>query len=214
MISTGEGFVMRHHSGRFLVLHYNYPCIPGTACHDPGRETELSYSLTGNALDATLIYTREWWLTRWLDHHPAWRSTIDQFEVMPGPGCACCGDRGGTMWGEGEQFRCTKHKDRNPCAIEGCRCTTDRAGREMRSDQFLCQKHWRPLTTAEERRVYSRIWRQAKSRERKFGAGYAWSMREVRRLERIWRRIVLKARARAAGDLDMDEINKMFGWEE
>jgi hypothetical protein len=208
VISAGEGFQIRHRSGRYYrseLIHFG-----DRVSYAPGSYGAV-YALESNPFAATLIYSAEHW-QRHLDG-PEWANVADQFEIVPGPGCACCGERWGTMWGEVGQYRCDKHKDRNPCAIEGCRCTNDRRGRAMRSDQFLCQKHWRPLTTAEERRVYSRIWRQAKARERKFGAEHAWSMREVRRLERVWRAIVAKARSRAAGDLDMTEINKMFGWD-
>lgn len=134
------------------------------------------------------------------------------YVIEPIPHCACCGDdfsnvrdRGGsiTHWESGA--RCDRHHDRNPCAIEGCRCTTAAGGRYA-SDQYLCQKHWRPLTLPAERRVYSRIWREGKK--------YGWTMARSRRLERVWRWIVAKARSRAAGDIDMDEINRMFGWDD
>lgn len=62
--------------------------------------------------------------------------------------------------------------------------------------------------------MYSRIWREAKARERKLGVEHAWPDHEIRRLERLWRRIVAKARARSAGDIDEQEINRMFGWDD
>ncbi len=212
MISHGEGFVLRHRSGRYIE-HRIHIEADSAGCHIPGVPIAKLWSLGSSPFAAYLFNQREQCARGVLDK-PEWQSVADQFEVVPGPGCGCCGQRWGTMWGDAGHWRCDKHKDRNPCAIEGCRCTNDRAGHAFRDDQYLCQKHWRPLTTPAERRVYSRIWRQAKARERKYGAEHMWPMREIGRLKRVWGRIVAKARARAEGDLDMDEINKMFGWDD
>ena len=116
MISAGEGWVWRHRTGRYFVSHWHHPCIPGTACHDPNQQAEISYSLTRNPYAATLIYNAEWWGEKWLEREPSWRLTADQFEVVPGPGCACCGERGWAIWGHRNNWRCDKHRDRNPCA--------------------------------------------------------------------------------------------------
>lgn len=216
MISVGEGFIIRHRSGRYFQSRANFTyCkrIDGTdtGSQDPAYPMTISYQLVANPFAADLVAKPEA-CGRFL-RDSDWSIVADEFEVVPGPGCACCGERYGTMWGDVGHYRCDKHHHRNPCAIEGCRCTTDRGGRDYRDDQYLCSKHWRPLTTPAERRVYSRIFREAKARERKLGAEHHWPFREVRRLERVWRRIVASARSRAAGDIDMDEINKLFGWD-
>jgi hypothetical protein len=152
----------------------------------------------------------------WIARNPL-RRPPETYAIDPYPCCECCGDSLTIeRWEDAPPvgtWRCRRHVGRNPCAIEGCRCTTAAGNNGLRSDQYLCQKHWRPLTTPAERRVYSRIWRDAKARGRRLGREHMWSMREVRRLERVWSRLVAKARRRAAGDIDMTEINKMFGWD-
>ena len=143
----------------------------------------------------------------WRTRDPIGRPA-ETYAIAQHPFCYCCGEFVAFNAWNGEPFdalwRCPKHLDRNPCAIEGCRCTTDRRGHEARSDQYLCAKHWRPLTTKRERAQYSLLWRRGKKLD--------WPYHCRRRLERFWDQLVARARRRAEGDIDMREINKLFGW--
>lgn len=208
MISAGEGWVWRHRTGRYFVSHWHHPCIPGTACHDPNQQAEISYSLTRNPYAATLIYNAEWWGEKWLEREPSWRLTADQFEVVPGPGCACCGERGWAIWGHRNNWRCDKHRDRNPCAIEGCRRTTAAPEGRLASDQWLCGEHWRLYCPprSRKRRLYHAYFRKAK----RFG----WNDSLIASFHRFWDRLIADARRKATeGHIDEDEINRMMGWD-
>lgn len=138
------------------------------------------------------------------------RRDKEGWNVLEIPSCQCCGEYAGVT-GDSPNFRCEKHRERNPCAIEGCRCTMGWLG-SYSNDHYLCAKHWRPLTDAADRRQLSELrkrWRVAVQREADIVA---------RDLARNWwiafNAIVEKARSRSAGDVDMTEINKMFGWDE
>lgn len=90
------------------------------------------------------------------------------------------------------------------CLIEGC---TRKTGRNVGSE-WICGPHWRigcpPRSSM--RRVYHRFWRQ-------YGKdAQAWPPEVRRRFWRIWDAIVARARRRCAGDVDMAEVNKLFGW--
>lgn len=210
MISHGEGFIVRHESGRYFNSDCHYPGF-AAGRYDPAVPIAIIYRLVKNPFEADLVRNREF-CGRWLQH-PEWASVADQFEIVPGPACACCGERGGTMWGDGDQYRCTKHKDRNPCAVEGCRRTRSKGQGGYHNDAYLCAEHFKiaaPPGSAE-RRVYNRLWRLHRKRD---GKDAPWSPELNRRLWRVWFRLVGIARARSAGDIDMDEINKMFGWAE
>lgn len=207
MISTGEGWVWQHNSGRYFVSHWNHPCIPGTACHDPDQQPEISYSLTHNPFAATTIYNRDWWGEKWLTRNPEWQLVADQFEVVPGPGCACCGERWLTMHGHSDNWRCGKHRDRNPCAIEGCKRTTAAPEGQLATDQWLCSEHWRLYCPPRSmrRRLYHRYFRKAK--------WFGWTPELERSFWRFWDRLVADARKRATdGYIDETEINRIFGW--
>lgn len=62
------------------------------------------------------------------------------------------------------------------------------------------------------RRAYNRFFRTAK----KLGIGKndPWPEQLENRYWRFWMGLVGRARRMAAGDIDMTEINKMFGWDE
>lgn len=116
-----------------------------------------------------------------------------------------------------EDHRCSKHLWSNPCAVEGCAKTrkapdvtfTDgTTGRYLSLEYHLCNDHWRigcPPNTPE-RKVIRRIWRTGKK--------FTWTAELHAREERIWSAIVSRARARAAGDIDMREINRAMGWDD
>lgn len=125
--------------------------------------------------------------------------------------CRCCGRTvllGSAFrdWQGNETFRCSMHIKRNPCAIEGCTRTTKSNG-QYASDQWLCSEHWKigcpPKSKI--RRTYNRFFRIAKR--------YGWNDDLRRRFWRFWNALVARARRRCAGDMDMHEINRMFGWE-
>lgn len=208
MISHGEGFVIRHVSGRYYraeLVHF------GDRVSYAAGSYAAIYELVRNPFAATLIHSAEHW-QRHLDS-PEWRDVAGQFEVVPGPGCSCCGQRWGAMWGAGNVWRCEKHRDRNPCAIEGCRRTRaapmqDDGTPYLANDQTLCSEHWRRFVPPHSpmRRVYHRFFRQAKR--------HGWTPELRRRFWRIWNRIVDQARSRSEGDIDEAEINRMFGWDE
>lgn len=131
--------------------------------------------------------------------------------------CRCCGNAGIGVWIFGDlskpdTWRCDRHQTRNPCAVEGCKRTTSTSG-YLGCDVYLCGEHFRQACPpgSAERRVYRRFFRMAKKRATPDNPG-GWSPDLERRYWRVWARIVAIARAQAAGDIDMDEINKLFGW--
>lgn len=125
--------------------------------------------------------------------------------------CRCCGTpleglSPGQM-ANSAGWRCERHKMRNPCAVEGCKRSTQGRPAWHGLELWLCGDHWRLAAPprSPERRVYHRIWRLAD----KIG----WTSDLEARYWRVWRRLVAQARARAAGDIDMDEINRLMGWD-
>jgi len=211
MISHGEGFVIRHVSGRYFNSDCYYPgFIAGE--HDPSVSIAIIYRLVANPFAADLVANRES-CGRFLTSE-GWREVADQFEVVPGPGCACCGERWRTMYSAVDgSYRCEKHLGRNPCAIEGCKRTCAAEGR-YGSDQWLCSEHWRRFVPPHSpmRRAYHRFFREAKKH------GWGRRGRGVRldyRFRLFWTALVRRARRAATeGHLDETEINRMFGWED
>lgn len=217
MNSHGDGFIVRHRSGRYFssCAHFEYvKRVDGTnsGCHDPSIPMAIIYSLVDSPFAADLVANRAW-CGQFLQTEE-WAGVADQFEVVPGPGCSCCGERWGEMQSDGATVhRCTKHLLRNPCAVEGCKRTTATKQGNYHNDAHLCGEHFRIAAPpgSPERRVYNRLWRLHRKRDGKDGR---WSPDLDRRYWRVWFRLVALARARTAGDIDMDEINKLFGWEE
>jgi hypothetical protein len=126
------------------------------------------------------------------------------------PCCQCCGYskylRPLTVWPNG-QARCESHKDRNPCAIEGCRRTTKAGDNGRYNDAWLCSEHWRryvpPRSRA--RRAYHAFFRKGKR--------YGWTADLQTRFRRFWQLLVRTARKKAVqGFIDEAEINKVMGW--
>lgn len=89
------------------------------------------------------------------------------------------------------------------CTIEGCKCSTSKWGDDT---EWVCQKHWRIVCPprSRERRLYHAWHRKG----RKLG----WPKELRARYYRFWDALIARGRKRCAGDLDMTEINKMFGW--
>lgn len=140
-----------------------------------------------------------------IDQPPTWH------EIAPSPSVAWCRVCGDGLWAKPdvppEDQRCRKHVLRNPCAIEGCRRSTKGSKRWFGIALWLCSEHWRLIAPkSAERRVYHRIFRTAKR--------YGWTDELNARFWRVWPRLVSRARARARGDLDMREINRVMGWAE
>lgn len=104
-----------------------------------------------------------------------------------------------------DKVRCEKHRWSNACAIEGCKRSTKGSKRWFGVNLWLCSEHWRLIPPRSvERKVYHRIWREAKR--------YGWTPASEARFWRIWGSLVSRARARARGDVDMREINRVMGW--
>lgn len=156
---------------------------------------------------------------------PAGSQTLkEQFAgciVIQAPICACCGDvefRDLTCVApnrdpELREYRCETHRDRNPCVVEGCRRTRAASGNHS-SRATVCGEHWRRYVPpgSAERRALQRMVRLAKKR------GHAkteiWPDELEDRYWRVWFAIVRRVRARSTdGQLDVTEINKLFGWE-
>lgn len=134
--------------------------------------------------------------------------------AVQAPICACCGpvafhELKCVRFGaepEVREYRCQKHRDRNPCAIEGCRRTAPADGR-LASDQVLCGEHWRRYVPkgSRARRAYLAHFRRAKR--------YGWDQHSIDAFHRLWDRIVTRARRQSTeGAIDEGEINRMFGW--
>lgn len=130
------------------------------------------------------------------------------------PAFACCGlaigqsGSAGFTVGSQRHYRCAKHVGRNPCAIEGCARTT-KASHGYSSDDWLCGAHWRAHVPPHSalRRTYRRFFKLAKKRG-------DWDDALKARFWRFWRGLIERARWRERGDIDMTEINKLFGWDE
>lgn len=141
---------------------------------------------------------------RWLRSSSGRKGGWDIIEV---PACICCGD---VAW---PNRRCTKHQDRNPCVVEGCRCTRAAKG-YLSDDWFICSKHWRAYVPpgSPERMVYLRFFRLAKRMG--FNANDRWPRRLQHRFNRYWAALVQRVRRQSTeGRLDQAEIAKMFGWD-
>lgn len=123
--------------------------------------------------------------------------------------CGCCGspDVGQTR---DDQHRCDRHRGRNPCAIEGCKRTTEAPeSGTLRDDQWICGTHWKRLVPprSARRRAYHAFFRRAKRR--------GWDDDLRRRFWQFWNSLIASARRRAAvGYLDERAIDRLFGFDE
>jgi hypothetical protein len=132
----------------------------------------------------------------------------DKWELISIPTCECCGQPA-TYWMNRESpthARCRKHHDRNPCLVEGC-------GRSFKAEdgygtnKIICGRHWREFVPvgSPERRIYLRFFRRAKK--------FDWNDNSIRAFHRFWDALAKRARAKARGDIDMDEVNRLMGWD-
>lgn len=121
------------------------------------------------------------------------------------PSCGCCG-----WFGEDRKVRevepghvrCDRHTGRNPCVIDGCGRTFDNKGHY--STTFVCGTHWR-MVPIELRKSVKRIERMAK----KLG----WVLILRKRHTQLFDRGIERIKGVLAGDIDMNEINKLMGWD-
>jgi hypothetical protein len=210
MIPHGEGFIIRHQSGRFFQSDSYFPGFAAGTPRDGMPQVVSIYRLVDNPFEADVIRVRQF-CGRFLSS-PPWNTVAQQFEVVPRPGCGCCGadylKKGAfrTIRIEGPTFRCLRHADRNPCAIEGCRRTTAAKPR-LADDQWLCADHWRQFCPprSKARRCYHRFFRIAKKT--------GWTPELEARFTRFWTALVKRARrGKADGWIDQSEIERMFGW--
>jgi hypothetical protein len=144
---------------------------------------------------------------QWLDQNGD-RGPV-AYELRKVPTCECCGEPATQWYGSASprHMRCRKHVMRNPCVVEGCtRSFKLEHVEHYANDQTICGRHWRELVPvgSPERRIYLRFHR----RGRRFG----WNDRSHAAFQRFWDALVSRIRARARGDVDMDEINRLMGW--
>lgn len=146
----------------------------------------------------------EAWLAGYRERDP---EDAAEWELLAVLSCACCGE---AAWPNG---RCTKHQNRNPCVVEGCKRTGKASADTLRTDVHLCGEHWKLYCPAgsPERRAINRLFRLAKK------AGYTrtevWPYQLEQRYWRLWMGALRRVRRRStAGHLDQAEIERMFGW--
>lgn len=139
------------------------------------------------------------------------------------PQCRVCGGSAGYRGPGGDGgydpnnpgvWRCYRHTKSNPCAVEGCkRSRASKDGWLHDGRYWLCRDHWRLACPPKSkwRRAYLRFWKIAK----RMGCegDNDWPDELERRFWRYFGGLVARARRMAAGDLDMTEINKLFGWD-
>jgi hypothetical protein len=217
MISEGtEAFVLMHHSGRYLDWRL-FIATDSAGCHIPGEPMYYTFRLTHRITETWERMSRHA-LERFLEQEhfdPA------LFVIKPRPVCACCGDVDIVKNADGfySPYRCAKHRDWNPCVIEGCKrvrvAPVRSDGRAyLANNQVICSQHWRryvpPRSPA--RRAYHRFWRIAKKQATPDNP-HGWTVGLNRRFDRFWRGLVAHVRRKATdGHLDEAEINRLFGW--
>lgn len=128
--------------------------------------------------------------------------------LIPVATCRCCGE---PAW---SNLRCTKHQDRNPCVVEGCKRTRKAHG-HLSDSTAVCGEHFKAYIRpgSPERRVLNRFFREAKK------LGYArnerWPPELENRYWRFWHGLMKNIRRRSSeGAIDEAEIRKMFGWDD
>lgn len=208
MISETDARLIQHRRGRYLAVLYagNDPpdCVPyGDTVYR--LTTDPTVASRGEARFSAASY---------LGESEGWES--DQFSLVPAPVCACCGDWRVVRHASGflSPYRCEKHRDRNPCVIEGCtktRVAPAGWGGEPRlaNNEVLCSEHWRRYVPprSRRRRAYNAFFRRAKR--------YGWTPDLERKFWRFWNGLVKSARRQSTeGRLDPGEINRLFGWDQ
>lgn len=141
------------------------------------------------------------WVGAYAPHAEAW-------ELILVASCQCCGSLD-VVVRAGVQHRCERHRDRNPCLVDGCRRTIAAGRNELADDQSICGAHWRRYVPPGSplRRTYNRFFRLARR--------HGWTPGLIRRFERFWTGMAARVRRQAAeGFVDQREIDRLFGWSE
>lgn len=139
-------------------------------------------------------------------------------ESEDGWSCTCCGapaEMKFGAWSFGEQVeaaRCQKHLRSNPCAALGCKHTRIAKGR-LNETSFLCRDHWREVCPPHSR--IRKSWRRFFRLAKKMGLKPTdrWPEPLESRYWRFWFGLIKRARAQRSEPMDVDVINKMFGWD-
>lgn len=131
------------------------------------------------------------------------RGLVGRYAIIKIPSCRCCGE---PAW---PNLRCSKHQDRNPCAVEGCKKTARALPNFGLSDHSeICADHWRRFVPARSklRRAYHRHFARAKR--------YGWTPESAAAFRRFWGLLVGRVRRQATeGTIDEAEIARLFGWD-
>jgi hypothetical protein len=210
MFAHGQSFMARHMSGRYLRTDWAPPILqPGG-----GLLSNAIHALVDDPFDAYSQRSPEFLFGYAVHQRSAWALVSEQFEIVAAPCCSCCGHPPWKPASSGGAYRCEKHRDSNPCAVEGC--TRTRAAKGwLANDVFLCSTHWRiacpPLSPM--RRALNRIYRLHKraTETDKPALNARWW--------RLWRGIVSRARGRSFNQLEHSEdlgkdVMRFMGWEE
>lgn len=129
-----------------------------------------------------------------------------EWELLKVESCRCCGE---PAWAN---LRCTKHQDRNPCVVDGCK-RTRKANGHLSELAVVCGEHWKAYVPpgSPERRVINRFYRTAKKLG--FKRNERWPDDLENRYWRFWASLMARvARRSTQGSLDQKEIERMFGW--
>lgn len=208
MISEGESYVLQHWSGRYLWVRGHYDS-DSAGCHIPGERMRRIFGLEPSPMLGDRVRIPAI-LERWIEGE-GWDR--DQFEIVRAPVCACCGDTSPQSRGTGywSPYRCWRHGDRNPCAIEGCTRTRAAKGR-LDNSAWICRDHWRAFCPPRSlrRRAFLAYFRKAKKLG--YGPNDRWPDELEESYWRFWRRLISNARHKAAGgNLDIAQIERLFG---
>lgn len=131
-----------------------------------------------------------------------------RWELIKVPSCLCCGE---PAW---DNLRCTKHQDRNPCVVEGCKRTRKAHG-HLQSDAAVCGEHFkayvRPGSRA--RRILNAHYRRAKRMG--YERNQRWHPALEQRYWTYWHFLMgwIRRRSSEGEALDEAEIKKLFGWD-
>lgn len=151
----------------------------------------------------------------WISHraaHPEHALDASLYGIERVRTCGCCGtDKGVTGIYDGRIndtslfYRCEKHVDRIPCAIDGCGRTYKIEAGDSYSSRIVCGKHWR---------MAPKHMRAAVARVRRIGEKAGWPRWMINRFCRLWERTFRAAQAASRGDINVAEINRVMGWDQ
>lgn len=213
MITTPLFYVVGPHERAYLSQSRRFWIRPFTK-GNPGGYTPKSIGLFNRKNAMAILRSLP----------DAWGQPAEPIEVRLAPRCQCCGNdefRAKLVDPTERPWRCYKHRERNPCAIEGCGRTTaapenselpDADGR-LRNDQWICSEHWRKYVPARSRRrrAYHAFFRLA----RRYGWDFVppGSRRNLNAQFWIfWDTLIANARHKAEhGYINTAEIERLFG---